>query len=186
MATLDTTESTERPTRGAEWLVPSSALNKFAGNSQSYLKGNSRQAERTRYGVRVGRLGILILEHSLSEVIENAPIYPLPNTPKWLVGLMNLRGNMVPVFDLRDLCAFPVPENDSPFILVLDKGTQAAAILIDTLPLTLRALRNLSEMPPVPADLSAHAAVAYLQDDDVWVDLDHRSLFQSLAARIAA
>ncbi len=41
-------------------------------------------------------LGIL----RLKEILEYAPLTPVPQTPPWLRGVINLRGHVVPVVDL--------------------------------------------------------------------------------------
>jgi purine-binding chemotaxis protein CheW len=46
------------------------------------------------YGVRSNRV---------SEVVGSIPITPLPNVPEWLLGIANLRGDIISVVDLRKL-----------------------------------------------------------------------------------
>ncbi len=46
------------------------------------------------YGVRSNRV---------SEVIGSIPVTPLPNVPDWLMGIANLRGDIISVVDLRKL-----------------------------------------------------------------------------------
>ena len=44
------------------------------------------------YGADIGEV---------AEILEMVPIMPLPNVPAFILGLVNLRGAIVPVIDLR-------------------------------------------------------------------------------------
>jgi twitching motility protein PilI len=185
MATLDTGDTRLTDVPGGEWLPPTAALGRFRPTANSYLQGRTRQVTRARYGFRIANLGFVIQELTLSEVIERVPIYPLPNTPAWLAGIINLRGNLAPVFDLRRVFDLPPNESGSGFMLVMDKGPQAVGVPIDAVPSTLRDLRAVPDLPPLPELLTGHVARAYLLADEVWLDLDHRGLFSSLRTRIS-
>ena len=52
----------------------------------------------TRYGFLAGPLGLLVAEGTTGEVLDDAVIYPGPNTAEWLLGMVNQRGSLVPVF----------------------------------------------------------------------------------------
>jgi chemotaxis signal transduction protein len=185
MATLDTTDMSLTALSESDRLSPTAALSRFRPSANSRLRGKTRQLDQARYGFRVGTLGLLIQERTLSEVIERVAIYPLPNTPGWLLGIINLRGNLLPVFDFKRLFDMTGEESEQGLILVLDKGAQAVGIVIDGLPGTLRGLRAITDMPPIPGALKSHVPAAYLCDSDVWLDLDHRGLFSSLSTRIS-
>jgi twitching motility protein PilI len=185
MATIDNTNLNMTDSTGSDWLSPASALSRFAPSRQSYLQGKVRQVEQARYGFRVGTLNFLIRERTLSEVIERVPAYPIPNTPSWLLGLINLRGNLIPVFDLKRLFEMPPGDKDAGFVLVMDKGSQAVGMLIDGFPSTLRGLQAVAEMPPLPTALIGHVPAAYRREEEVWLELDHRGFFASLGTRIA-
>ena len=44
------------------------------------------------------------------EIAEYRPLTPVPSTPPWLRGVMNLRGTVVPVIDLASKLAMPAIE----------------------------------------------------------------------------
>ena len=46
----------------------------------------------------------------LEEVIGEIPITPIPNTPSFITGVINLRGRIIPVIDLRVKLRMKVPE----------------------------------------------------------------------------
>ena len=56
---------------------------------------------KIRYGYRTGSMRFLVPEGTVSELLEQlAKIYHLPNAPRWVVGLINMHGNVIPVVDV--------------------------------------------------------------------------------------
>ncbi len=54
------------------------------------------------------------------EIVEMMPITPLPRAPRYLAGIINLRGEITNIIDLRDLLGLPVSERvESQKIVVL-------------------------------------------------------------------
>jgi len=50
---------------------------------------------------RIGKQKFAIEIHRLYEVLSYCPIAPMPGAPPFLEGLLDLRGELVPVIDLR-------------------------------------------------------------------------------------
>jgi len=165
-------------------LAPSAALTRFLAPLGALLGPvQARKEQVVRYGFRVSSLGLLIKPGTGSEVVEARGIAPMPNAPRWLAGVMNLRGNPVPVFDL--CAALELPRNDESqksMVLVLDKGEKAAGLLIDGVP------RVVSEGTPIdlptalPARLAPFAPHAVATGDAVWLEFDHAEFLTNLAA----
>ncbi|NIR32768.1 MAG: chemotaxis protein CheW [Gammaproteobacteria bacterium] len=138
-----------------------------------------------RYGFRVATLGILIGQRQASEVLEQPDIYPVPNTPGWLRGLVNLRGNLVPVFDLAELLGLEREEDTAsvkPMLLVVGKGEEALGLIIEGFPRAIDLSRPLAETPPLPDRLRDFHRGTYLDDSVVWLDIDLARFVGSLSA----
>ncbi|MCS6984308.1 MAG: chemotaxis protein CheW [Leptospiraceae bacterium] len=58
------------------------------------------------FGLQGERLGMA--SQYVREILEYRPLTPVPLTPPFLVGVMNLRGKIVPVFDLWALLGLGV------------------------------------------------------------------------------
>jgi len=131
---------------------------------------------------------LLIAEHAISELKEIESICAIPNTAAWLVGLINLRGNLVPVFDLYTLMALARENKKKQMLLVLGEGEEAGAIVIDQLPthIILSGADRLVNLPPLPDAIRPFATVGYEKNNSVWFNFDHLGFFQSLAAKVAA
>ena len=74
--------------------------------------------------------GVEILK--VQEIRGYAPITPIPNTPPHVMGVMNLRGAIVPVVDLRRTLGMAAAEY-TPFtvIVVVTVGTRAMGLIVD-------------------------------------------------------
>jgi twitching motility protein PilI len=164
------------------WLKPSEALTRF-DPGDSLIDRNIRSMEPLRFGVRVVDIGLLIPSGMLSEVVEDAKIYPLPTAPHWFQGLINLRGTLVPIFNLKVLFQIDKPDTeDGTNLLVLNSDDQAAGFLIDGLPMALNVTQSLTQIPLLPAVLREHAHVVYVQDGRVWVEFDFDGLFRTASS----
>lgn len=175
----------------ADWLPPVAALAHFEPPPGTYL-ATPRQAikkeQRARYGFRVDTLGLLIDPHAGSEVMLVPRIAPLPGAPAGFLGLANLRGNLVPVYDLRILFDLGSrPGGIEPLALVFGEGDDAVAVITEGYPVPLTALRPLprTDMPALPAALDHLAPAAYVQDNAVWLEFDHRAFFEAWLHRTA-
>ena len=74
--------------------------------------------------------GVPIL--NVQEIKGYAPVTPIPNTPAWVRGVMNLRGTIVPVIDLRLRLGMPATEYGTfTVIIVLAVGTKVVGTIVD-------------------------------------------------------
>lgn len=174
----------------SKWSNPVDALNEFqppvnyvfGGDDELPLVG----VEQIRYGFQIGGIGLLIAPRANCEVLDPLPISELPNCPAWLCGLINVRGNLVPVFDLT---LFLDDNSERPTdrrILILDEGEYAVGVLIDSLPQVPTLEKRLNTLPPIPTHLSEHISSAYYSRDFIWLDFDHRTFFQMLSEQFLA
>jgi len=92
--------------------------------------------------------GIDILR--IQEIKDVEKYTPIPNTPNWTLGVINLRGSVVPVFDLRKM--FFDYDSEKGVIIVLrvecNEKTKVVGIVVDSVSNTEFA--NLDELQPAP------------------------------------
>ncbi len=159
------------------------ALNRFNPPESVNVETLPSPVTRVRFGFRVANIGLVVDQGTVSEVMEQLPAYPIPNTPSWLQGVMNVRGTLVPVFDLYSLLEAGESPRKNRMMLMLGKGEDALIIRIDSLPQALTLNRRLKQLPPMPKALKGHIAVAYTQDGSIWLDFDHHSFFTALSTK---
>jgi purine-binding chemotaxis protein CheW len=87
----------------------------------------------------------------VQEINRMVPITRLPQTPDFMEGVINLRGRVIPVIDLRK--RFQLAEavtNDDTRIIIVDVEGQTLGIVVDAVTEVIR-LPATSVEPPPPA-----------------------------------
>ncbi len=170
---------------GAEdWLPPTAALAQFEPSGPVQTAATEEE-ERVRYGFRVGALGLLIPLETGSEVLEMPAVTPLPGAPSGFLGLINLRGNLVPLYELRGpLHMEPRRTGRNPLALVFDQGERAVGVVIEEFPVALPMLQPLAGLPQLPDALQDHVRGGYVRDEMVWLEFDHGAFFDEMSRGI--
>lgn len=141
---------------------------------------NSSDADPVRYGFKIGGIGFLVPEFTETEVLDSPPLYPIPLAPGWLVGMLNQRGNVVPVFDLapvlRSATYVPGPRK----VLLLGRSTHMLGLVIDELPKPVlegeRAPENIDRI----RELVPFTTPRFRSVGTVWMDFDYRGFLEYL------
>ena len=86
----------------------------------------------------------------VSEIITNYTITVLPHVPSFIKGIINLRGQIIPIIDIRERMHKPMLENtESSCIIVLDINSVSISIFVDTVSHVVDVYEsNISPMPP--------------------------------------
>ena len=136
-----------------------------------------------RQAFRIGQLRLLAPFATASELVEMPQVFPLPRMPANLLGLVNLHGRIVPLFDLAALFETEHLPREKRMLLVIGHGDNAAGIVIDGLP---RRMAFAPEARIVPPALSAKAAAAvtaaYLEGSNAWFEFDYAQLLDQLVS----
>ena len=162
------------------------ALNQF-DPPQGFRVGGTEITERTvRYGFRAAGFSFLIHEGLTSEVVAMMPCAAIPNTPNWLVGMVNLHGNLVPVCDFMQVSGV-VAGGETPsgmlnsvekMILVLGKGDSVAGFIIDGYPMAVLNPQKTNRFSGIPEWLSASVTSAFMSNNEVWLEFDYESFLK--------
>jgi twitching motility protein PilI len=160
-------------------VPPSQALNRFEPPAGFAPVATEVAAKQVRYGFRAIGLSFLIRERVPSEVVPMMPFAAIPNGPGWLLGMINLHGNLVPVCDLgRVLGGDAAAGSAKPMILVLDKGDKAAGFVIDGYPFAVTGLRQASQVPGLSELLRRHVTDTLATENEVWLEFDHEGFLE--------
>jgi len=83
------------------------------------------------------------------EVMRNQPITMVPMAPKEIRGLINLRGQIVPVVDLR--CRLELSDCDAdrvPVLMIVEPDAQTVGLLVDRVEDVIDVAEEDCEPPP--------------------------------------
>jgi purine-binding chemotaxis protein CheW len=101
------------------------------------------QLGREEYGVEIA---------SVQEIIRATDITPVPGAPAHVRGVINLRGKIIPVVDLR--CRFAlavVATSESQRIIVVELGEKRLGMLVDSVSQVLKVPAGVVEEMPEEA-----------------------------------
>ena len=86
----------------------------------------------------------------VAEIITNYPITVLPHVPSFIKGIINLRGQIIPIIDIRErMHKMPLENTDSSCIIVLDIDAISIGIFVDTVSHVVDVYESsISSMPP--------------------------------------
>jgi twitching motility protein PilI len=144
-------------------------------------------ADLLREGFRIGELRLMIPYEHGSELTEMPQVYLLPRAPAWFLGMANLHGALVPVFDPAVLFGVARDDSAKPMFLVLGHGDDKAGLVIDGLPQRLRlAAADRMDNAAVPPLLAGCVKDAYWSDGLDWMDLQVDDLLQAVTEDLAA
>lgn len=95
--------------------------------------------------------------YRVQEINRSVAVTALPEMPTYIQGIINLRGNVIPVFDLRHRLGFQSRDEDKDTrIIVLDYNNTLVGLTVDSVTKVLRVSR--SSMEPMPRQASTTGA----------------------------
>lgn len=125
------------------------------------------------YGVDIG---------AVREIIRLQEITNVPRTPEFVEGVINLRGKVIPVVDLRKRFGLPVGDQSAENrIVVVDIGGQDIGVIVDAVNEVLRIFSDSVEPPSsviTTADSDYLMGIAKV-DDKLLILLDLESVLSA-------
>jgi purine-binding chemotaxis protein CheW len=104
--------------------VTTSALNETQAGSSEATQLVVFKVDKSEYALPVGNVG---------EILRMVAISPVPEAPAWLPGVINLRGRVIPVIDLRTRLGLPpVAVSVNTPILVAEAEGQTVGLVADS------------------------------------------------------
>ncbi|MEJ2508918.1 MAG: chemotaxis protein CheW [Gammaproteobacteria bacterium] len=166
-------------------LEPLSLLLDIESRSRRNALGIPQQVEVRRswsgIGFRVGQHRLVAAIGDVREILEYPPLTRVPGALKWVKGISNVRGNLLPIMDLK---GFLEGEETSlgrrTRVLVVRHGGLAAGLVVDEV-LGLRHFFDEDATDEVPAadKLGEFLNGAYRQGGNLWAVFSVRALAHS-------
>ncbi|MDM8515899.1 chemotaxis protein CheW [Desulfobacterales bacterium HSG16] len=121
-------------------------------------------------GFKIGReyFGVDIL--MVQEIIRSTPITRVPNSPEFIEGVINLRGSIIPVIELRKRLNLYKDKNKDGkvWILIINVDERVTGFIVDSVTKVLKIRTDSIEPPPdiVTAGLSSQYIRGVCEIDD--------------------
>jgi purine-binding chemotaxis protein CheW len=104
--------------------MSATANNSQKKNTDDALRWVTFRLENEKYGINVMQV---------QEVLRVSEIAPVPGAPSYVLGIINLRGNVVTVIDTRNRFGLPPTEtDDSSRVVIIEADDQVVGILVDS------------------------------------------------------
>lgn len=87
----------------------------------------------------------------VQEIIKELPITGIPDSPDFIEGVINLRGNIIPVIDLRKRLNIPKKAQNipiDPWTVILDIGGRITGFIVDSVTRVFKIPAGTIEPPP--------------------------------------
>ncbi len=98
----------------------------------------------------------------VQEIIRSTPVTPIPDSPSFIEGVINLRGNIVPVIDLRKRLDMTRQKQSTEkmWIIILNIKGRTAGFIVDFVSEVLKVVK--AEIKPPPDIVSAGLNSQYI------------------------
>ena len=122
------------------------------------------------------------------EIRALTPVTRIANAARCMKGIFDLRGTIVPVFDMRILLGLPEAGSGTPVVIILDLDGRPAGIVVDAVSQVV-ALTD-DDAKPLPHAGQELAAAAYIRgvaslQEGMLVVLDIARLMEGIDAPVA-
>ena len=107
----------------------------------------------------------------IREIRRWTPVTALPHTPSDVLGVMNLRGAVIPIFDLSARFGLGMtPPNERNVVIVAAVGGTTIGLLVESVSEILSVEKTaIQETPDIKSDATKHSILGMISVDDSMV-----------------
>ena len=126
------------------------------------------------------------------EVLEKQSITEVPDTPEYIVGVLNFRGEILPVFEIRTKFNMPEREKDTYVIIVLElfinEKRQLLGAIVDSVVDVLEISdAEIKEVPELGENNKNESIIGMYKSNDGFIMLlDIQSVFSKHVSEITS
>jgi len=98
---------------------------------------------------KIGKEEFAIDILKVQEIIKIISITKVPNSPYYVEGVINLRGRVIPIIDLRTRLGLErIAHNNETRIIVVELHGNTVGFIVDAVNEVLRISKSITEIPP--------------------------------------
>ena len=170
-------ELRERP---FELLLELERRSRIAASGRGQESG--QQEEWVGVGYRVGRIRLVTARTEVREILTWPGVTSLPGAKPWLLGLANVRSQLLPITDLNAFFGGePTTIGRTTRVLMVNHPDIPAGLLVDE----VRGFRRFvasdkaESLPEIPQGMTPFLAGAYGNEDEMWGVMGLHGLVES-------
>jgi len=177
-------------------LTPFALLEQIQARSKQRALGLPQKVEVRRtwsgIGFRIGDTRLLLPMNEVNEILKYPSITKIPSALHWVKGLANIRGNLLPIMDLKNFVSNEVVRiNKMSRVIVIKRGDLSSGLLVDE----VYGMRHFfteehsKVLPNTLGKLSSFLKGSFIQNEVEWgvfsvAELAQSSDFLNIAARV--
>jgi purine-binding chemotaxis protein CheW len=139
-------------------------------------------------GFRLDNEDYAIAITKIQEIILMKPITRIPQVPSFIEGLINLRGSVIPIINLRKRFGLPTRDvDDETRTIVVNIHDKTVGCIVDAVTQVMRINRDQIQPAPLSVVAISHQYIAGLArlDDRLIIILDIDRLFDEQSVAVA-
>src|SRR5688572_231981 len=126
--------SEAEPNRSMKELGPDDVVRLLEEERETEEKKPAEQERILYLGFYLGKEVYALPLRKLREVARLVRIRTVPGTPPSVAGLVNLRGKIICVLDVKTILGLPYPASSEPrFLIVLDGTAEPLGLVVDSI-----------------------------------------------------
>ena len=140
------------------------------------------QREWVGIGLRVGEQRYVVAREEVREILKAPSFTRVPGAPRWLLGLANVRGQLLPIVDFGCFCSGDKsPITRQARIVLINHDEVPMAVLVDEVFGFRRFVNAEESAAATTADerVKPYLSGAYRRSDEVWPVLSFLALISS-------
>lgn len=118
----------------------------------------TQAAVRELLGFRLGALKFCIDVMAVREIRGWSASSPIPMSPPYVLGAINMRGTVLPIIDLAARLGLPTAEPTARnAVIIVEMGSQIAGLMVDGVSdIMVVAANQIQPTPQVASDMARH------------------------------
>jgi twitching motility protein PilI len=132
-------------------------------------------------GFRIGNSRLIASMSEVKEILDLPDYTLVPGVKPWIVGVANVRGNLLPILDMKSyLLGEDIKNRHKGRVIVIDyKGFNTGLIVEEIYGMRHFREADISDdIPEVPEDISPYIERAFRQDEEHWPVFDFNEMAQ--------
>lgn len=127
--------------------------------AQTAKTGNDPILQWVTFRLGEETYGINVMQ--VREVLRHTEVAPVPGAPSYVIGIINLRGNVVTVVDTRERFGLaPAEVTDNTRIVILESDDQVVGIMVDAVAEVVYLRQSEIEIAP---NVGSNESARYIQ-----------------------
>lgn len=179
------TEATNGAVSKSVWLEEHARLIEKLESAYSKQTNIDEDSSKIRlFGISIGKFNFLIDTDTRCEVVEENKIFNIPLSDYWLIGVSNIRSEVVPIFDFEYVMTgtkYSFIPNQSKTV-VIGEGDNAIGLVVNKLPTSIHFDKQdkVEDFSGLPEQIQSHVLYSYKKENEIWTCVDLPKIFESL------